>query len=221
MQVRTYLGIGSWALLAVAVAQQQNVRRGRFSPPQTKEQRIEQMHSGFQAALEDLSMTKLRTVVGQDTNGHTITYKVAPVFGLRRTPTIPVLHGGVVRDSDVPMMIGGEAGSIEFYAVSNKGKPLMQHKMEFHPDFGSFAALRSQELSKDVVAFADKALPSLSKQNTYLGKVQGLEAQARPLRLTKMECLPCHKESHVGDPMAILVYVVRKPDNSRRFPGTN
>lgn len=221
MQIRTCLAIGSWALLAVAMAQQQMIRPGRSTPPLTKEQRIDKMHTGFQAALEDLSMTKLRSVIGKDSQGRTVTYKVAPVFGLRRTPTIPILHGGVVRDSDVPVMFGGDPWIIEFYAVSNKGKPLMQHSMQFHPDFGSFAGLRSQDLSKDVVAFADKALPSFGKQNSYLGKVQGLYAQARPLRLTKMECLPCHKESHVGDPMAILVYVARKPDNSRRFPGTN
>ena len=221
MQMRTYLAIGSWGILALALGQRHLSEWEKKAHPLTKEERIDTMHAGFQSALEDLSMTKLRTVVGQDTKGQPVTYKVAPAFGLGRTPMIPVLHGGVVRDSAVPMMVGGIPWTIEFYAVSNKGKPLVSHKMEFHRDFGSFAASRSQELSKDVVAFADKALPSFSKQNSYLGKVQGLYAQARPLRLTRTECLPCHKESHVGDPMAILVYVARKPDNSRRFPGTN
>ena len=201
----------------MALAKQQSSNPVRRGLPETKEARIESMHSGFQTALDDLSMTRLRTVTGVDNLGKPVTYKVAPIFGVRRVPTIPVLHNGVLRDSDVPMTFGTDTWKVDYYAVSNSGKPLSQRHMHFHTGFGSFAGAHPEQLSKEVVEFADKALPAFSKGNVFPGKINGLEAQARPLRLSKAECLSCHKASKIGDPMAIIVYVVAKPDNSRSF----
>ena len=36
---------------------------------------------------------------------------------------------------------------------------------------------------------------------------------AKPLKLTKKECLPCHQGMKVGDTVAISVFTHVKPDN--------
>ena len=214
MQARTYLAIGCWGVLAIALAQQQQQTHPltrRTIKPLTKEETITSIQTGVQAALDDLTMTKLQTVVSKDQNGHTVTYKVEPTFGLRRTPTMSIIHDGVMRDTNVPIPFGDTLRGVQYYAVSRMGQPLMSHKMMIHKDFGVFVYSLSDNEARQVVGFADHALSSLQTKDVYLGTVDGKEAQARPIRLSKPECLPCHQDSKLRDPLAILVYVMKKP----------
>ena len=150
-------------------------------------------------------MTNLREMNGTDSNGKPIKIKVKATFGLSRTPTILLQHNGVLRDSRVPAF----NMQVEFYAVSCSGKPLNEKLMSLHPDFGGYARLSKPEAQQEVVSFATKAVKPLRSDQVYRGLVDGCEAQAKALKLSKPECLSCHPGMRVGDPAAILVYLVR------------
>jgi len=211
MQVRTYLAIGAWAVLAVALAQQGQPRRivrpiHQISP----QERMDSLQTGIQAALDDLSMTKMQVVPGIDAKGRPTTYCVSPTFGLRRIPSVGVLHNGVLRQAGTPIFFETKGWVLEYFAVSSLGKPLAPGKMIVHKNVGPFAVSASAKESKEILAFADRACSAVGAKGSYKGEIDGSSVEARPLRLSKPECLPCHQGSKIGDPMAVLVCLVRK-----------
>jgi len=208
MQTRTYLAVASWAVLAVALAQQQAVKLKTHRPLRvTASERIDSLQLGFQAALNDLSMTNLRVMKGQDDKGRPITYKIAPSFGLRRTPSAMLLHDGVMRDSGVSAQLYAQEEEVQYFALSNLGKPLSANHLTLHKNVGPFAFRATLKEQEAIVGFAKKACSRLPIDTPVKGHILGVEAQARTLILSKAECLPCHQDSKVGDPLAILVFL--------------
>jgi len=210
MQMRTYLAIGAWAVLGVAMAQLGNKNSQRRAyQPMTAEKRVDALQAGFQSALNDLSMNELHDTIIKDRDGKVTTVKMAQ-FGLARTPPAMIVHDGVMRNTNTPAQIGVEGGVVEFFAVSSLGKPLEAHKMTLHTDVGPFAFRATKQDTHAILAFAERARNAFAKKSSYSGTLLDCDAEARPLKLSKPECLPCHKESKVGDPLAILVCILKK-----------
>ncbi len=215
MKIRTCLAIGGWMILALAVAQQkEQAGRGPKNTMNTvtPELRIMMINDGYQNALEDLAMTEMRTIQGRDANGKAVTLKIPAKFGFSRVPTFTVLHNGVVRNSKVPMGSPSNKFDLQFFGLSEFGKPLQAGSLKINKEVGvSVNKLKPSE-QKEIVDFAEKALPQLLTIDEVRGKVYGRDAVAKPLRLTKKECLKCHTDSKVGDPLAVMVYAVKKGD---------
>ncbi len=223
MQSRAFDLIGGSGVILVALAFWGSQQRAhvtgpnqtpigfrRETPPTAAEQ-IELIQSGVRSALDDLSMTKGKSMPGLDAMGNPVTLKADPIFGLERTPMIYVPHDGVLRSTNVPMVGSSfrDPQLVLFYAVSRLGKPLQSGKLTLHKDFG-FGNILKPNASAEVVAFAERSRSALRHGDRVKGHVMGLVAEARPIRLDKPECLPCHAGSKVGDPMAILVYTIRR-----------
>ena len=218
MDIKLGMAIAGWTILAVAYQQgqqqaAQQPQRGRLgfkAPPLTPDQRIASIQSGIQLALEDLSMTKLVTRKGIDANGKPVTIKQVPTFGMRRSPTYDVVHDGVIRDSNVVMFMGTNDYRVEILAVSSKGKPLGSGKLILQAQDGNLPLELSEAQTKPYLALARKAMPTLAKKDLFRSELNGDEVQLRPLRLSKPECLPCHAESKIGDPLALMLYTVKR-----------
>ena len=213
MKIRTCLAIGGWLILALAVGQQRE-RAGKGPknpmPPMSPQLRIMMIHSGYQSALEDLTMTEMKTMKGQDADGKPITIKMPAKFGFSRVPTYTVLHNGVLRNSNVSVVNPSNRFDLHFFGLSEFGKPLQSGNLKIHREVGNFAKQLKQSEQQEVVAFAEAALPQFNTNDFVKGKVYGRDAEARPLRLSKKECLKCHTDSKLGDPLAVMVYAVKK-----------
>jgi len=191
----------------MAIAQQNllNPLHRVHTPPSPKEE-IDRLHSGFQIALNDLSMTQLHDMTIVDKNGKKKIIKVAPTFGVSRVPSALILHNGVARDTHV----GLGRPEVRFYALSNFGKPLSPDALTFHKDVGPYGGRADAHERNEIRAFAAKACVALKDKPSYQGRILSSYAEARPLVASKPECLPCHKASKVGDPLAILVFLVKE-----------
>lgn len=172
------------------------------------EDRISRIHAGIQKALEDLAATESRTVTGVNFKGEKTTMTVPATFGLRRVPTVTVLHNGVLRDSGVPAFQPSPNYRLDYFAVSRTGKPLQVGRMRLQDDFKPAYIDINHGLEKEILEFADRSLAVLKKKDVYSGTVGDMKTTARPLRLTKAECLKCHSGSKIGDPLAIMVYQI-------------
>ena len=180
-------------------------------PKPSPEQRIANLQERFEFALNDLTLTHLREVHGKDANGKPITMKVKDfAFGVNRFPSVLIEHNGVLRDSRIPAF----RTQIEFYAVSCGGKPINAATLALHTRLGIYAMTASESTKRKVVSFAAKSVKYLSSAKVYRGRVDGCEAQARALKLTKPECLSCHPGMKVGDPAGYVVYLVRPTGKS-------
>jgi len=212
MQVRTVLAIAAWSLVGIVAFGQGSQQKSKinFGPPPTVDSRIDALQRGYQSALDNLDMTKMREIVSRDANGKTIKIKAPPTFGVNRTPTFFMLHDSAIRDTGVPSFVQTPGVQLLFWAVSAQGKPLATGKLIVHKDNATDAPAPTAALTKDLLAFATAALPSMAGKDLYSGQIEGNDAQARPLRVSKAECLPCHQESKVKDPLAIMIYMIKK-----------
>ena len=205
--------MGGWLVLALAVAQQkEQAGRGPHNPiqPPSSDLRIMMIQSGFQSAMEDLSTPEMRTLKGRDEDGKPFTIKVPAKMGANKTPSFTMLHDGILRSSNVPMASGSMKYDLQFFSFSQEGKPLQEGSLKFRQQYGNFPKRFKPSETQEIVSFANKSVAQLKSIDQVKGTVNGLEAEARPLRVTKKECLKCHSDSKVGDPLAILVYVVKK-----------
>jgi len=211
MQSRTYLAIAAWTVLAVAVAQNTAPKRVfKRMRPETAEQRINELQTGLQEALNDLTMTKMHKVEGIDANGKPSMVMMPAEFGVRRTPPAVIQHDHVDRTANVAMTVAVENAELNYYMVSRLGKPLSPSKMTFHKNFGMGVYTLPPSKVFSIMALADRACPTIAKTGSFKGNVGGDIAEVRPLRLSKPECLSCHRDSKIGDPLALLVVVQEK-----------
>ena len=208
--MRTYLALGSWAILAIALSQQGTLKtiRRKYVPP-TPTQRIDNIQRGFHAALDDLSMNNLREVHTKDAKGNPITFKENPQFGFARATPARILHDGVMRNTGIATIQNSPQGELQYYALSNFGKPLAASRLTLHKDVGSYAFKVSRAEAAEILDFAAHSLSSIGEKGTYSGDLLGAEAQARPLKISKPECLKCHPDSKVGDTIGVLVCVIK------------
>ena len=213
MNIRAGLAFSGLLILACAVAQQ-NEKAGKKRPdpfaPVSSKVWIMQVHSGIRSALEDLTSTDFKSMKVKDENGNIKTVKVPPTFGFTRVPMLSILHNGVIRDAKVPMYHQSQRYEVEYYGLSNRGKPLSDGELQMHRDFGFFANRVKPNRKQEIMAFGKKAVSSLFSADQVLGKIGDDDAQAMPLRATRKECIKCHGDSKVGDPLAIVVYVTKK-----------
>jgi hypothetical protein len=206
MQVRTYLAIASWAVLAVALAQQRHlpVRREKLFEPASE--RIEALMTGIQKSLDDLTPVVMHEVTFKDASGHEFKRMMPETFGLYRVPPLQIMHGKDQYNTGVPHDVSVKEGTVQYYAVSCKGKPLAIGHLVMHKDFGSFAYRATAADEAAVVAFAGEAISTLRGGATYKGSILGAPAEARALVFSKPECAPCHRQSKQGDALAVMVF---------------
>ena len=213
MQTRILFAIGTWSLLGVALAIQSHSNFRKQARRVSPDEIVEQMQKGIQHGLEDLSMTNLMVLKGKDEHGKIVVTKMSPRFGLSRAATAGIEHNGVLRYTGVPIPIPGMASdgiTIAFYGVSCKGNPLERGKMTIHDNFGAGIPGTMPNLRNEVLRFADKALYGLKKEDRYEGMISGFRTIARPISLSKPECLPCHANMKLGDTAAMIVYVIER-----------
>jgi len=213
MQTRTLVAFGAWSLLGIALAFQPQLNSRKQARRASPEETIEQIQKGIQHALDDLSMTNLMVLKGKDEHGKIVVTKMSPRFGLSRAATAGIEHNGVLRYTGVPIPIPGMASdgiTIAFYGVSCKGNPLERGKMTIHENLGAGIPGTVPDLRSEVLRFADKALYGLKKEDRYEGMISGFRTVARPISLSKPECLPCHTNMKVGDTAAMIVYVIER-----------
>ena len=214
MKFRTGFAVFGLACLACAFAQQ-NEKVGKKRPdpfaPMPPQAWIMQVHSSIRSALEDLSSTDFRTMKVKDESGNIKTVKIPPSFGVNRVPLLSILHDNVIRETKIPMFQPVKKFEVEYYALSNHGKPLDQGELQMHKDFGFYGVRIKGKRKSEVIAFGTKALNNFSNTADMVqGKIGEDEAEAMPLRATRKACIKCHSDSKVGDQLAVVVYVIRK-----------
>lgn len=109
--------------------------------------------------------------------------------------------------------------SVSIYG--SHGKPLTPKTLSRR--YSRFANGESVIAPKEFPQFAtDKVLAdaimrfSSAKAEPLVIRRKSAYAEIRPVRLSKSECLKCHTDMKLGDPVALMVYVVsrKKPANS-------
>jgi hypothetical protein len=155
-------------------------------------------------------MTKLREMKGTDGNGKPVSIKLPPTFGLRRTVSPTILHNGVLRDTQSGSGIEVKEGVIHYFALSNLGKPLSAKGLTLDESVGVHGYRLKAVDQEALFAFAKQAIEGIGTSGSFKGRIQGDYAEARSLVASKPECIPCHKASRVGDPLAIIVFRIEK-----------
>lgn len=93
-----------------------------------------------------------------------------------------------------------------------KGKPLNAASLSsrYHRLPNGESAVAPQDfphIDESVLASAVKRFAS-PKAKPLVIRRKGVFAEIRPVRLSKPECVSCHSGSKLGDPVAMMVYVV-------------
>ncbi|MDR3691200.1 MAG: hypothetical protein P4L46_17605 [Fimbriimonas sp.] len=212
MKFRSFIALAGWAMLAAAIAQNEQAHPSAHpqATPPTPESRTLLIHSGYQRALEDIEDYDSRDVKVRNSQGKMVTIKFPKTFPKLGAQTYKILHNNVLRDTHVAMFAGTAQYSLEFWAVSQFGHPLQAGSLQLDKDTGiSIGSLRPDQ-EKQVVAFAEKALPTVTQTNGFKGQLFGSDAQVLPLKVTRQECLSCHSRSKEGDVLALMVYRIKR-----------
>ena len=212
MKFRSLLAIGGWSVLALAVGHQEQAGKPghpRFAPA-SPEQRIMTIQSGYQTAFDDLSEYESRSIPVKTSDGRTVTLKMPKSYPPQAQRTFKLIHNNILRESNVPMLTGTTTYSIQLYPVSELGKPLEAGSLQLDKDSGIPIGEVKASQEKQIVAFAEQALPTVTTQVSYKGQLFGLDAEALPLKISSRDCLSCHGHSKVGDTLAIMVYAIKR-----------
>lgn len=164
-------------------------------------------------ALTDLTLT--RGSWGVNDKGERVW--IEPQFGLSR---IPRLHGHNV--SQATEYLGGFdklrklLDESQFFGQSwgfgARTAPLKADNMSMRFRQTSFpidAPKIDPSVSEPILDFAKKALAKLDKGEIPTMKYREWDLQARLVRLTDKECLKCHVESKLNDPVAVFVFATK------------
>ena len=184
--------------------------------------RVEEIHAHVIAALDDVDPANgIRRV--KTPSGERIV-KVPPRFGASRME-LHVSHNGERYNTGTTRRGSGTADP-NFFVISAHGKPLTAQNLDWPKSEKGFATPmvdpdpdpRFEELRRE----SEERYRTMQKERldavrkvvgrANRGLDSGFEAAgaygwAKPLKLTKAECLPCHAGMKVGDTVGIIAYI--------------
>ena len=187
-----------------------------FQPKETPESYVARVDAYYQEVFRDLSL------VDQGLVGTT---------RIERS-SLSKHRGG---DFKVPQRKDREMW-FEVYIYGNRGKPLnfasIESRYERHYPFTADFELEHMKAAKtpgkSVVDYrVRKEDPTLkeaikrfqnSKVNSVVVKRGVVRWELRPVRLSKKECLSCHKSMKLGDPVAVMTYGTAPSKSDKPFP---
>jgi hypothetical protein len=188
---------------------------------------IEALDGRYQAALADLELTEEKMVKVPLFGGkYTMVKRTARFGGSRMVPVMPA-HANLL-PSEAKSQKFQEAIRKDWrYAVTifgRRGKPLSEGELqqtggtvgpEYAQPRGSTGAVTSGRYSdgstpnpkvSDLLPIAKSHLAGGGSTAT----IDDWTIEARTVHLSKPECLNCHKGSKLNDPIAVLVYNIRR-----------
>ena len=190
------------------IAQQQAVK-----PEVPAKKFVDDWFKLYFEALSDLTATSGRWVVND--KGERVW--IDPEFGLSR---IPRLSGH--RISRATEYIGGyeklrkllDEGAYygQSWGLGAGTAPMTKDNMQVHFRQMSFpleAPFIESSVTEPFLAFAKESLAKLEKGEIPTMKYKDWDVQARLMRLTDKECLRCHVDNKLNDPVAVFLFATR------------
>jgi hypothetical protein len=183
--------------------------------------RVEEIHAHVIAALDDLDpangIRRVKTPSGEKI------VKVPPRFGASRME-LHISHNGE-RYNTGTTRSGSGTSDPNYFVLSAHGKPLTEENLDWPKHERGFGEPmvrdpdpRIEKLRKE----SEERFRTMQKERldavrrlvdrANRGLDSGFETAgaygwAKPLKLTKTECLPCHAGMKVGDTVGIIAYV--------------
>lgn len=176
---------------------------------------IDQWFSLIEGALTDLSTTRGRWENQLQSDGTTKRVFVEPGFGMSR---LPMIQGhGLVRDAasmgdtrQVREILRGSNLEIAILGFGNGTSPMSQENFE-----QKYFAWNKHQLKPEITTkFIKDSYASIVKGTPAFKRLGDWEVQSRLVRLNKKECLNCHTENKLNDPVAIFAFATRPAKES-------
>lgn len=169
-----------------------------FGPVESRKAHTDRVHDEFKALFEDMSLVE------------------KGMLGVSRLETLGLdAHGGgrpksaVARSTDWRTIV-------EIYGA--KGAPLSPTTITVRYHNWMASGSRMSRNSIDSSELARQAVKKLAagEKGPFIAKSDETEVDLRPIRLSKKECLSCHKGMKLNDPVALLaVWTAPKPKPKR------
>lgn len=185
--------------------------------------RVEEIHAHVVATLDDLDPTngirRVKTAQGERV------VKVPPRFGASRMEIL-FTHNGELYNTGTTRPTPGGSDPLLVIASAH-GKPLTAENLDWpkpakwrftqREEAKSPPTETEKQSNRRYEAAQNRRLDALRKlvERANMGKDSGFEVSneygwAKPLKLTKEECLPCHQGMKVGDTVGIIAYMYGK-----------
>lgn len=189
-------GKARWTVLAGAVALASVASTSGSAPDKQIDKIIGEMDAKYQALFADLTLTKDGT------------------FGIGRVEMDEIKsHGRKPSRPETP----GFMTNVSIFG--NEGKPLSSDRLDrrYTKDINGVTHRRDKGEGRAEYELALKAVKGWSKGGHQPVKaVRGdVFFEARPVLLSKKECIDCHKGMKLNQPVAVMVYAVAPTGKDR------
>lgn len=175
------------------------------------------LHNFIVTALDDLEPTRGTQQTRLNPDGTYTKYIGEAEFGMSRVDSPYVFEHDDMRFVGLPLRqlevvdtpVGKKYVDIPYVphlVVSAGGRPLTEEKLSVVWT-GNSGSLAGQD---EVLAAIRKNLAAGLLGADFGFEIDGFEGWAKPLKLTKQECLSCHPGMSVGDTVAIAAYLSPK-----------
>lgn len=175
----------------------------RFTPKE--QERVNEIQRLIVEALDDVDLAYgIKKVV---IDGEVVRIRVPAQFGVSRMD-IPMMHNGKMLN----LAGKSQAHDPRLYVVSADGRPLTDENLAAAPSVNG-----AKEWDRVIAAVRENLALAVAGKDFEFETAHNY-GWAKPIKLTKAECLPCHQGMAVGDVVAVASYVVPKGDRQTPSP---
>jgi hypothetical protein len=175
---------------------------------------VDEWFGVFENALSDLSKTSGHWEEKIE-NGKKVRVWIEPEFGMSRLPRIQG-HGVATqtdyidRDKQEHARAMQEAAGLSMTIIGFGNGTDKLTKETIHPRFNSLSPVTQSILkTEDAQKFVVDSFDKIMKGTIAFQKIGDWNVQTRLMRLNKKECLSCHINNKLNDPVAIFAFATK------------
>jgi hypothetical protein len=213
-RIDALLGLGSAAALVVTAALTAPQQSGQAPPPpDPAAQAIEKLDKAYQSLFADLEATEDQVVEVLRPDGRKDRVLLQGRVGLSRVETGLKGHGYLgEKDKDARRLLSEVRSGwhVDVRCFHLSGRRLDAAELQGELLVWPANLKQSQSLpSEQILPFVRREFKAILGGRVHKN-LNGWRVEARAVRLSQKGCLSCHGWGKVGDPVAVMVYSVRR-----------